>query len=164
MKPWQSVSARLTLTLLTMTLGSLVGLSWVLDSALKQFFVRDAQASLERQSSALATQLSQQQASSLVRQLSELTSQQQKVQVIVFDSTANARVTSRGIGDSSTIELPPQAIAKTLSGAAQTGQFWIATDAEYPWWLYSTAPIRVGDRVTGAVYIAMPLRRPRRRR
>ncbi|WP_373543018.1 sensor histidine kinase [Chamaesiphon sp.] len=161
MKPWQSVSARLTLTLLTMTLGSLVGLSWVLDSALKQFFVRDAQASLERQSSALAAQLSQQQASSLVRQLSELTSQQQKVQVIVFDSTANARVTSRGIGDSSAIELPPHSISKTLSGAAQTGQFWIATDAEYPWWLYSTAPIGTENRVIGAVYVAMPLRRPR---
>jgi signal transduction histidine kinase len=161
MKPWQSVSARLTLTLLTVTLGSLIGLSWVLDSALKQFFVQDAQASLERQSTALATQLSPQLESSLVRQLSDLTSQQQKVQVIVFDPVANAQVRSRGVSDSSAIELPSDLIAKTLSGLPQTGKFWIATDVEYPWWLYSTAPIKSADRIIGAVYVAMPLRRPR---
>lgn len=161
MKPWQSVSARLTLTLLTVTLGSLVGLSWVLDSALKQFFVQEAQTSLKRQSTALATQLSPQLESSLVRQLSDLTSQQQKVQVIVFDPAATTQVMSRGVSDSSAIELPSDLLAKTLSGLPQTGQFWIATDAEYPWWLYSTAPIKSADRIIGAVYVVMPLRRPK---
>lgn len=37
MKPWQSVSSRLTLTLLTLTLGSLVGLFLILDAALMRF-------------------------------------------------------------------------------------------------------------------------------
>jgi len=161
MKPWQSVSARLTLTLLTVTLGSLVGLSWILDSALKQFFVQDAQASLERQSTALAAQLSSQPESSLVRQLSDLTSQQQKVQVIVVDPSANAQVTSQGVADSGVIELPSDPITKALSGSPQTGEFWVEIDAQYPWWLYSTAPIKRGDQVIGAVYVAMPLKRPR---
>ncbi|KAM3090482.1 ATP-binding protein [Phormidesmis sp. 146-35] len=161
MKPWQSVSTRLTLTLLTVTLGSLIGLSWILDSALKQFFVQDAQASLERQSTVLAAQLSAQPGSSLARQLSDLTSQQQKVQVIILDPSANAQVMSQGVADSSAIELPSDPITKALAGSPQAGEFWVAVDAQYPWWLYSTAPIKRGDQIIGAVYVAMPLKRPR---
>jgi len=109
----------------------------------------------------LAAQLSSQPESSLVRQLSDLTSQQQKVQVIVVDPSANAQVTSQGVADSGVIELPSDPITKALSGSPQTGEFWVEIDAQYPWWLYSTAPIKRGDQVIGAVYVAMPLKRPR---
>ena len=56
MKRWHSVSTRLSLMLLSLTLGSLAGLSLVLDIALKNFFIRDAQATLQRQANVLAAQ------------------------------------------------------------------------------------------------------------
>ena len=65
------------------------------------------------------------------------------------------------MADSGVIELPSDPITKALSGSPQTGEFWVAIDAQYPWWLYSTAPIKRGDQVIGAVYVAMPLKRPR---
>ena len=56
MKGWHSVSTRLIIMLVGLTLGSLVGLSLVLDAALKNFFVRDALATLRQQSDAFAAQ------------------------------------------------------------------------------------------------------------
>jgi signal transduction histidine kinase len=164
MKPWQSVSTRLTLTLLSVTFVSLTGLSLILDTALKRFFIQDAQTSLQQQANALATQArSQWKNSPIISQLADLTSQQGQVQVIIFNSNRIARVKSQGIQNSSQVELPPLLIPKTLAGMPQAGQFWVATDAHYPWWLYSTAGIRdaANAQVIGAVYVAMPLRRPK---
>lgn len=50
MKSWHSISTRLAIVLVGLTLGSLSGLSLVLDAALKNFFVRDALATLGQQS------------------------------------------------------------------------------------------------------------------
>jgi signal transduction histidine kinase len=164
MKPWQSVSARLTLTLLSVTLGSLIGLSVILDIALRQFFVQDAQASLNLQANALATQSRVHwKNSTMVSQLANLTSQQGRVQVIVFDDTLKPRVISQGVQDSGTNELPPNLISKTLITKSQKGHFWVATDPNYSSWLYRTVPIQDANsnRVIGAVYVAMPFRRPR---
>ncbi len=163
MKPWQSISTRLTLTLVVVSLGSLIGLSLILDTALKQFFVQDAQKTLQRQASTLAVHASSGWRTPAINQLADLTSQQGKVQVLVFNSARRLQVASQGVQLASRVEPPPFLIAKTLIGMPQEGQFWVATDAQYPWWLYSTAPVRdvASDRVLGAVYVAMPLRRPK---
>ncbi|TFI55487.1 HAMP domain-containing histidine kinase [Mastigocladus laminosus UU774] len=164
MKAWQSVSTRLTLTLLSVTLGSLIGLSVILDRALMQFFVQDAQVSLKQQAEALATQTrTHWQNSTLVRQLADLTSQQTRLQVIVFDVTAMPRLTSQRVQGTTLVELPPDLIPKTLKGVSQQGRFRVSGNSNYPWWLYSTAPIWDAEnhRVIGAVYVAMPMRRPR---
>lgn len=160
MKPWQSVSARLTVTLLTVTLGSLVGLFLILNAALMRFFVQDAQANLIRQAVALATHTQAHwQNAPQVHQLANLSSQQGQVQVMVLDQTGKARVICRGGPNLEVLPLPPAVIAQTFAGTSQTGQFQGANSA---FWLYSTAPIRsaAGNQIVGAVSVAMPLRRP----
>lgn len=164
MKPWQSVSSRLTLTLLTLTLGSLVGLFLILDAALMRFFVRDAQASLTQQANALATHTRiHWQNSQVIHQLAHLSSQQSRTQVMVFNANGVTRVIYQGVQDSRAISLPPNAIARTLAGTPQQERFPVTTDVNYPEWLYSTALVRdpASHRIVGAVYVAMPLRRPK---
>lgn len=163
MKFWQSVSTRFTLTLLTVTLGSLVGLFLTLDAALTQFFVRDAQTTLERQAISLASHARNVwHESPSVRQLANLSSQQGEVQVRIFDARGGAVVICRN-SQANLLTLPLSIIPKTLAGMPQIGQFQASTDFNYPVWLYSTAPIRDTDsqQILGAVYVAMPLRRPR---
>lgn len=161
----RSVSTRLTLTLLLVTLGSLSGLWLTLGAALEAFFVKEAQTTLRQQSEALATQIPTHWTSAIaVRQLTDLTSQQARVHVTIFNGSAKTRLISQGVEDADLVELPADLIPKTLAGEPQAGNFWIPTVANYRWWLYSTAPIRHPDtaQIVGAVYVAMPLRRPKR--
>ncbi|MBW4662146.1 MAG: HAMP domain-containing histidine kinase [Drouetiella hepatica Uher 2000/2452] len=161
----RSVSTRLTLTLLLVTLGSLAGLWLTLGTALETFFVKEAQTTLRQQADALAMQIpSHWNSSPAVRQLTDLTSQQARVHVTIFNASTITRLMSQGVEDADLVELPPDLIPKTLAGEPQAGNFWIPTVANYRWWLYSTAPIRHPDtaQIVGAVYVAMPLRRPKR--
>jgi len=163
MKVWQSVSTRLTLTLLTVTLSSLLGLFLILDAALTRFFVRDAQTTLEHQAIALANHAQNSWNESLsLRQLANLSSQQGRIQVRIFDASGRAVVICRN-SQANLLTLPPSIISKTLAGIPQTGQFQAGTDSSYPIWLYSTTPIQDTNnrQILGAVYVAMPLRRPR---
>ncbi len=161
MKPWHSVSARLTLTLLGITLGSLVGLSMILDTALNKFFIRDAQEILQRQADVLAAQASLQENTAALKQWINLTAQQGRLQVVIFDSRNKIQMQAQGISQANLVTIPAQLIDQMV-GEKQQGQFWVATDLQYPWWLYSTTPIRqLNSRVVGAVYVAMPLRRPK---
>lgn len=161
----RSVSTRLTLTLLLGTLGGLTGLWLTLGAALETFFVKEAQTTLQQYATSLAMQVSTHWESAIaVRQLTDLTSQQAKVHVTIFNMSATTRLTSQGVEDADLVELPADLIPNTLAGEPQAGNFWIPTVANYRWWLYSTAPIRNPDtaQVVGAVYVAMPLRRPKR--
>jgi len=161
----RSVSTRLTLTLLLVTLGSLTGLWLTLGAALEKFFVKEAQTTLRQQADALATQIPPHWNSAIaVRQLTDLTSQQARVHVKIFNASATTRLTSQGVEDADLVALPTDLIPKTLAGELQAGNFWIPTVANYRWWLYSTAPIRHPEtaQIVGAVYVAMPLRRPKR--
>lgn len=161
----RSVSTRLTLTLLLVTLGSLSGLWLTLGAALERFFVKEAQTTLRQQADTLAKQIPSHWDSAIaVRQLTDLTSQQARVHVTIFNGSATTRLMSQGVEDADLVELPADLIPKTLAGEPQAGNFWIPTPANYRWWLYSTAPIRHPStaQVVGAVYVAMPLRRPKR--
>lgn len=163
MKLWQSVSTKIMLLLLAVVLCSVVGLSLTLELALRQFFIQEAQASLRQQANSLAIQTrSQWNNETIVRRLADLTSQQAGVQVIIFDSTS-IRLISQDIEHAALIKLPPDLISKTLAGERQAGKFRISNNANHPWWLYTTAPIRdlQSNQMIGAVYVAMPLRRPR---
>jgi len=86
MKPWQSVSIRLTLTLLSVTFVKSDRI--VLDfghSSLSDFYIQDAQASLQQQANALATQARFQWRE--IRNISQLADQPAgKVRVIIFNS------------------------------------------------------------------------------
>lgn len=162
--PRRRVSTRLTLTLLCLTLGSLLGLSLVLDAALKNFFIQDAQASLQQQANALANQASLQWDNLVIlREWAELTAQQGRVEVLVFDRMGVLRVQGEGVIPVSRGSPPPDLIRQTLAGSAQQGRFWVATEQHYPWWLYSSVPIRysTNSQVLGAVYVSMPMRRPK---
>ncbi len=161
----RSVSTRLTLTLLLVTLGSLTGLWLTLGAALETFFIREAQTTLRQQADALATQIPTHWSSAIaVRQLTDLTSQQARVHVKIFNKSATTRLMSQGVEDAELVELPLDLIPKTLAGEPQAGNFLIPTAVNYRWWLYSTAPIRQLEtgQTVGAVYVAMPLRRPKR--
>lgn len=164
--PRRRVSTRLTLTLLCLTLGSLLGLSLVLDAALKNFFIQDAQASLQQQANALANQASLQWDNLVIlREWAELTAQQGRVEVLVFDRMGVLRVQGEGVIPVSRGSPPPDLIRQTLAGSAQQGRFWVATEQHYPWWLYSSVPIRysTNSQVLGAVYVSMPMRRLKQR-
>lgn len=164
MKLWHSVSARLTLTLLTITLGSLAGLFFCLDIALKRFFIKDAQAVLQQHATALAVQVpSQWDNVSILKQFVNMTSQQTSIQVVVFDAVGHARVEGQWFGHDAKTGLPSDLISNTLAGQIQIGQFQVTTDLKHPRWLYSVAPIQNPEttEIIGAVYVAMPLRRPR---
>lgn len=162
MKPWQSVSTRLTLTLLTVTLGSLLGFFQILNTALTRFFVRDAQAGLSQQAIALATHTpTLWNDARQVRQLANLSSQQGRGQVIIVDAQGKPRIICRGIEELDEIVLPADGIAKTLAGISQTGELRVQSNPTYSAWLYSTAPIRsTQNQIMGAVFVVMPLRRP----
>ncbi len=160
----RSVSSRLTLTLLLVTLGSLAGLWLTLGATLERFFVKEAQTTLRPQADALATQIPiHWNNTTAVRQLTDLTSQQARVHVTIFSTSTTPRLMSQGVEDADLVELPADLIPKTLAGEPQAGKFWIPTVANYRWWLYSTAPIRQPEtaQIVGAVYVAMPLRRPK---
>jgi signal transduction histidine kinase len=162
MKHWQSVSTRLTLALLTVTLGSLLGFCLILNAALTRFFVRDAQAGLSQQAIALANHTpvvwhDDRQ----IRQLVNLSSLQGRGQVIVVDAQGKPRIICRGIEDPDAIVLSPDSLAKTLAGSFQTGELQVPSNPTYLAWLYSAAPIRnTQNQIIGAVFVVMPLRRP----
>ncbi|KJH70487.1 sensor histidine kinase [Aliterella atlantica] len=162
MRLWHSVSFRLTLTLLGITLGSLTGLSLVVDSTLQQFFIREAQANLQNQATILVNQASNQFDNTTLERSVNLIAQLEQVQVVIYNSQGSIRSQNQQISAGGTVEIPPNLIERTLAGIPQHGQFWVATHPQYPWWLYSTMPIRsVNARILGAVYVAMPLRRPK---
>lgn len=153
---------RLTLTLLSLNLGSLAGLSLILDNALNKFFVHDAQEILQRQADVLAQASVQENNTAILNQWVNLTAQQGRLQVVVFSPQAIIRVQGQGVSPLGRVTIPAPLIRQTLAGVPQQGQFWVATDLQYPWWLYSTMPIRrETTQVLGAVYVAMPLRRPK---
>ncbi|MBV6622539.1 MAG: HAMP domain-containing histidine kinase [Rivularia sp. (in: Bacteria)] len=163
MKGWYSVSTRLSLILMGLTLGSLLVLSFVLDAALKHFFIQGALARLQRHASTYAAKSqSELNHRSTLEQWADLTARQGQLQVIVFDSKARETIQSEGVPRVSLVKPPPHIISKTLAGSSQQGRFWVETTSPYPWWLYATAPIyqNASSQVFGAVYIAMPLRRP----
>ncbi|PSB32208.1 sensor histidine kinase [Stenomitos frigidus] len=161
----RSVSSRLTLTLLLVTLGSLFGFSLILGKALEQFFVKEAEVTLRRQADALATQVPTHWDNALtIRQLTDLMSEQARSQVTIFNTAATTRLTSQGVNRGHAVVLPNELIRKTLAGSPQAGRLWIATDPKNSWWLYSTVPLRHPEtaQIVGAVYLTMPLRRPKR--
>ncbi|MBW4671170.1 MAG: HAMP domain-containing histidine kinase [Cyanomargarita calcarea GSE-NOS-MK-12-04C] len=165
MKPWQSLSTRLTFTLLAVTLGSVTCLFIILDRALMQFFVKDAQATLSAQANVLANKTrTHWEDLRLVRQMAEITSQQGRVQVMIFDRVRNILLFSSGVQSNSSVKLSPDIISKTLAGVRQTGRLYIPKKNHFQWWLYSTAPIKnlKENQIVGVVYVAMPLKRPRR--
>ncbi len=165
MKPWQSVSTRLTFTLLIVTLGSVAGLFVIIDQTLMQFFVKDAQGTLSQQANVLAKKSRiHWQDLKLVGQLTEITSQQGRVEVIIFDRATNILLESSGVQSNSSVKLPPDIIPKTLTGVSHSGRLYVAKNPNFQWWLYSTAPIKniTENQVIGVVYVAMPLKRPRR--
>jgi signal transduction histidine kinase len=165
MKPWQSVSTRLTFTLLAVTLGNVAGLFVIIDQALMQFFVRDAQATLSRQAHVLADKSrTRWQNLKLIRELTEITSQQAKVEVIIFDRATKILLENSSVQSNSSVKLPSDIIPKTLTGVSQSGRLYVAKNPHFQWWLYSAAPIKniKENQIIGVVYVAMPLKRPRR--
>jgi signal transduction histidine kinase len=164
MRWWYSVSARLTLLVLGLTVGSLAGLSLVLDTALKNFFIQDAIASLQRQADVFASRAKFEWNNPVtLRQWTELIAQQGQLQVIVFDSAGRKRIESEEVSQADAVNFPTELIPKIIAGVPLQGRFQVVSDSQYPWWLYSIAPIRQGNesKVVGAVYIAMPMRRPK---
>ncbi len=170
MKPWQSLSTRLTFTLLIVTLGSVAGLFVIIDQALMQFFVRESQATLSLQAHVLADKSrTYWQDLKLVRELTEITSQQGRVEVIIFNQDKNILMESSGVEPHSTVQLPANIIPATLTGVSTSGRLYVAKNPHFQWWLYSTAPIKnikvkniKENQIIGVVYVAMPLKRPRK--
>ncbi|MFB2768401.1 ATP-binding protein [Pelatocladus sp. BLCC-F211] len=176
------ISTRLTLTLLGVSLGSLLTFSWLLNRSLENFFIQDAQMYLLRQADSLANQINLSGGDSpkretlrdgakhppygdrtLLHQLTELTAQQGRIQVVLLDNAGIVQLQKLGVAASQTVEIPPLVIVNTRSGTPQQGRFRVKTDTQYPWWIYSTAPVRqtTTNQVIGIVYVAMPMRRPR---
>lgn len=164
MKLCHSVSVRLTLTLVGVTLGSLMGLSFILDRALQQFFVQEAQATLRNQAQILVEQASSQldNPKALERSVN-LIAQLEQVQIVIYSPPGTIRSQNQQVSAGGTVKIPPNLIEQTLAGMPQQGRFWVATHPQYPWWLYSTMPIRSAAtaQTLGAVYVAIPLRRPK---
>jgi signal transduction histidine kinase len=169
MKWWNSISFRLNLTLLGLTMGCLVGISISISTNLENFFIQDTQISLRRQAKGLASQaVKEWNRSGNLSEWTRLTAQQGQMQVFIYDATGAIRAQALGVPDSTAVQLPQDLIPKTLEGMPQQGRFWIPKYPKYPWWLYSTEPVRQdpalqgGTRtVMGAVYIAVPLKRPK---
>ena len=158
---WHSISTRLILMLLGLTLGSTTALSIVLDIALKNFFVRDAQATLQRQAKVFATQAQSEPDPENLRQWANLIAQQGQWQVIVFNAEGKEWIRKEGVLTNNSLQPPAELIAQTLTGSTSEGRFRVAQNSQYPWWLYGTAPLYRGEEIAGAVYIAMPMRRPK---
>jgi signal transduction histidine kinase len=158
------IRTAIALILLGLNLGNLVGLSLVLDIALKNFFIRDAIANLQQQANIFASGAkSEWNDRAMIRQRADITAQQGRLHVIVVNSQGKKLAIGTGVSQATSIEIPPNIISKTLAGYPQTGRFQVIKDTQYPWWLYSTAPIRQenNSQLQGAVYIAMPMRRPK---
>jgi signal transduction histidine kinase len=170
MKWWHSISLRLNLTLLSLTIGSLVGLSTILGTTLEKFFVQDTQLNLQRQAKVLASQAGEEwnDRKGLSRG-AKLAAQQGQAQVFIFNAAGAVWVQQTlGVPDSAAVELPKDLIPQTLAGMPQQGRFWIPNYPKYPWWLYGTEPVHQSSnspmsraKVIGAVYIAVPLKRPK---
>jgi signal transduction histidine kinase len=169
MKWWNSISFRLGLTLLGLTIGSLVGISIGISTNLENFFIQDTQANLQRQAKGLAKQACKgwnhsENLSKWIR----LAAQQGQMQIFIYNTDGTVWTQTLGVPDSTAVKLPQDLIPKTLKGMPQQGRFWIRDYPKYPWWLYSTEPICQGSArqggtgaVVGAVYIAVPLKRPK---
>jgi signal transduction histidine kinase len=165
---WNSISLRLNLTLGGLTVGALVGLSISLGIALERFFIQDTQSSLKRQATSLASRAAVEwNNQEELSQWAKTVSQTEQVQVLIFDTKQNTWVQSLGVPDSMAVDLPEALIPETLKGKIQEGRFWIPAYPKYPWWLYSTTPIRQrtgvqgNSPILGAVYVAVPLKRPK---
>ena len=164
MKGWHSISTRLVIMLVALTLGSFAGLSLVIDAALKNFFVRDALATLRQQSDVFAAQASSEWNSQrTIRQWTKLVARQRRWKVIVFDSFGREIIRSEGIACRAIVEMPAELTPQVLTSYPRQGRFWVGEDARYPWWLYGSAPIKEwnSSKAVGAVYMAMPIRRPK---
>lgn len=162
MKWWNSVSTRLNVILLTLILSSFAALSFAVDAALKDFFIRDALATLRRQSDVFATQAQWEwNKQKTLEQWVELVAQQGQWQVIIFDTKGKQRIRSEVVQKTKSPQLPAKIISQALLGMPQQGRFRATNNSQYPWWLYGSAPIRQGSDIVGVVYISMPMRRPR---
>ncbi|MEM9510280.1 MAG: HAMP domain-containing sensor histidine kinase [Cyanobacteria bacterium P01_E01_bin.35] len=162
MKKWHSISTRLILVLLGLTLGSIIGLSIVLDIALTNFFIRDAQTTLQRRAKVFATQAQAKYDPENLTQWANLIAHQGQWQVIVFDAQGKEWIRKEGVSTNKPIYPPAESITKTLTGSPIQGKFPVAEKSQYPWWLYGTAPLYRGEVILGAIYIAMPMRRPQK--
>ncbi|MEO0409271.1 MAG: HAMP domain-containing sensor histidine kinase [Cyanobacteria bacterium P01_A01_bin.135] len=164
MVKWHSVSTRLSLILLGLTAGSLLGLGLVLDRSLKRFFVDDAKLQLTRTADVFreAASLTWNDAE-MLQHLSSLTAKEGLLQTIIFDADGQERLRGEDFHGAGVVELPADLIGNTLAIGPQSGQFRVPDDPTYPWWLYATAPVYLGESTqpAGAIYVAMPLRQPR---
>lgn len=161
---WHSVSTRLSLILLGLTAGSLLGLGLVLDGSLKRYFVEDAQAQLTRSADVFREAASLTWNSpEMLQHLSSLTAREGLVQTVIFDADGEERLRGEDFHGAGVVELPAGLVQSTLTSGPQSGQFRVPNDPTYPWWLYATAPIFLDEAAqpVGAVYVAMPLRQPR---
>ncbi|MGD1859217.1 MAG: ATP-binding protein [Leptolyngbyaceae cyanobacterium] len=161
---WHSVSTRLSLILLGLTAGSLVGLGLVLDSSLRRFFVEDARMQLTRSADVFreAASLTWSDAE-MLQHLSSLTAQEGMVQTLIFDAEGQERIRGEDFHGAGIVELPADLIQNTLADGPQAGQFQVPNDSTFPQWLYATAPVFLEEtrQPVGAIYVAMPLRQPR---
>ncbi|MBW4700257.1 MAG: HAMP domain-containing histidine kinase [Aphanocapsa lilacina HA4352-LM1] len=148
---------RLTLAFVGLTAACLWGIGLVLGDALNNFFVQDAQARLDRQARGLAEL-----APSDWRAATRLSARQNQLQVLVFDARENTVASAQGLAGVHQVVVPRGIVRRTLTGQGQRGRLWVEGEPKYPWWLYSTAPVRTSGAIGAAVYVAMPLLRPRR--
>ncbi|MBC8120394.1 MAG: HAMP domain-containing histidine kinase [Gemmatimonadaceae bacterium] len=153
-RPPRTLRGRLTLAFVSLTALSLWGIGLVLGNALNDFFVTDAQSRLRQQAQILAGSPMDLQAAAL------LTARQNQVQVLIYSSTGQLMAGAQGVVGIKDVPVPPTVVRDILAGRTAEGR-WVRTDAQYPWWLYSTASVRFKDTSQGAVYVAMPLLRPR---
>ncbi len=157
------LSTRLTLSLGVLILGNVLGLSLVLQRALRDFFIQEAQTSLEEQAAYLAAQAGDQLGQEGITGLHSLITMlavQENLQIRVFDPQGQLQLEGQGIPTAGQVPLPPHLIPATLTGSPMQGQFRTETTIQFPSWLYSTMPIQHDGESLGAVYVAMPLQRP----
>jgi hypothetical protein len=122
MKWWNSISFRLNLTLLGLTMGCLVGISISISTNLENFFIQDTQISLRRQAKGLTSQaVKEWNRSGNLSEWTRLTAQQGQMQVFIYDATGAMRAQALGVPDSTAVQLPQDLIPKTLEGMPQQG-------------------------------------------
>ncbi|MEL6552789.1 MAG: HAMP domain-containing sensor histidine kinase [Cyanobacteria bacterium J06621_11] len=164
----RSVSTRLGLILLGLTLGSLLGTALVLDWSLQRFFVQGAQTKLARFSRTFSAQVSPVwDETATVQSWTDLMAKQGLLQVVVFDAEGQERLRGEDVHNSGVVELPPGLIQSALTAGMQSGLFEVPGDSTYPWWLYAAEPIYPAEvqrpplvAPIGVTYVAMPLRQP----
>ncbi|MEO0836812.1 MAG: HAMP domain-containing sensor histidine kinase [Cyanobacteria bacterium J06642_3] len=157
MKKWYSISTRIILILLGLTLGSITGLSIVLHLALTNFFIRDAQDTLLRQAEVLSNHAQAKPNSDNLKRLASLTADREQWQVIIFNAQGKKWIESNGVLTDDLPQAPLELISQTLTGSSLQGRFQTEEDSQYLWWLYGTAPLYRGAEIVGVVYIAMPM-------